>query len=196
MQKNNIKIEKAFIIGVMLKGYDKISISEHIKELRFLALTAGAETMGVSIQKRNKPDPATYIGKGKIKSITTHAITLNCNLIIINDDISPTQIKNIQIIAGNNIKVIDRTGLILDIFTKHARTKESKTQVELAKLEYLLPRLTRKWTHLERQMGGIGTRAGAGEAQIEIDRRLIRNRISKLKDDLKKIDKQRIIQNT
>ena len=103
-------------------------------------------------------------------------------------------IKNLQYIAGENIKIIDRTGLILDLFTKHAKTKEAKTQVELAQLEYFLPRLTRQWTHLERQMGGIGTRAGAGEAQIEIDRRLIRNKLSRLKSSLKAIEKQRNIQ--
>ena len=107
-----------------------------------------------TIQSRNKPDAATFIGKGKIDSIINQANELECDIIIFNNDISPTQIKNLQNIAGEDLKIIDRTGLILDIFTKHAKTKEAKTQVELAQLEYFLPRLTKQWTHLERQMGG------------------------------------------
>ncbi len=195
MQKNNDKREKAFLVGVILKGSSRIQIEEQLEELKFLADTAGADIIGKFTQNRSRPDPATFIGKGKAETIINQASELDCNLIIFNDDISPTQIKNLQKIAGETTKVIDRTGLILDIFTKHAKTKEAKTQVQLAQLEYFLPRLTRIWTHLERQMGGIGTRAGAGETQIEIDRRLIRNQIAKLKRELTAIEKQRKVQN-
>ena len=191
MPENKIKQEKAFLIGLTIDKISKIEINEQLIELEMLANTAGASILGKFIQNRYAPDPATFIGKGIIEKIRRQAEELDCNLIIFNDDISPSQIKNLQKVFGKNIKVIDRTGLILDIFTKHAKTKEAKTQVELAQLEYFLPRLTRHWTHLERQMGGIGTRAGAGETQIEVDRRLIRNKISKLKDELLKIQKQR-----
>ena len=195
MQKSNGKREKAFLVGVILKGSSRVQIEEQLEELKFLADTAGADIIGKFTQNRSRPDPATFIGKGKAETIINQASELDCNLIIFNDDISPTQIKNLQKIAGETTKVIDRTGLILDIFTKHAKTKEAKTQVQLAQLEYFLPRLTRIWTHLERQMGGIGTRAGAGETQIEIDRRLIRNQIAKLKRELTVIEKQRKVQN-
>ena len=195
MQKNKIKREKAFLVGVILKGSSRVQIIEQLEELEFLADTAGADIIGKFTQSRNKPDATTFIGKGKAQTIINQAIELECHLIIFNDDISPTQIKNLQKIAGETTKVIDRTGLILDIFTKHAKTKEAKTQVKLAQLEYFLPRLTRIWTHLERQMGGIGPRAGAGETQIEIDRRLIRNQIAKLKIKLTVIEKQRQVQN-
>jgi len=195
MQRSNVKREKAFLIGVVLKGSSSAQILEQLEEMEFLADTAGADIISKTTQSRNMPDPATFIGKGKTQAIINQAKELECELIIFNDDISPTQLKNLQKEAGENIKVIDRTGLILDIFTKHAKTKEAKTQVQLAQLEYFLPRLTRQWTHLERQMGGIGTRAGAGETQIEIDRRLIRNQISKLKRELAAIEKQRKVQN-
>ena len=168
MQRSNVKREKAFLIGVVLKGSSSAQILEQLEEMELLADTAGADIISKTTQSRNMPDPATFIGKGKTQTIINQAKELECQLIIFNDDISPTQIKNLQKEAGENIKVIDRTGLILDIFTKHAKTKEAKTQVQLAQLEYFLPRLTRQWTHLERQMGGIGTRAGAGETQIEI----------------------------
>jgi len=195
MQTNNDKREKAFLVGVILKDSSRVQIEEQLEELKYLDDTAGADIIGKFTQNRSRPDPATFIGKGKAEAIINQASELDCNLIIFNDDISPTQLKNLQKIAGDTTKVIDRTGLILDIFTKHAKTKEAKTQVQLAQLEYFLPRLTRIWTHLERQMGGIGTRAGAGETQIEIDRRLIRNQIAKLKRELTAIEKQRKVQN-
>ena len=194
MQKNSAKREKAFLVGTVLRGITLSQTEEQLEELKSLADTAGDNTLSISTQNRNKPDPATFIGKGKVERIINQSKELECNIIIFNDDVSPTQIKNLQKAAGDEIKVIDRTGLILDIFTKHAKSKEAKTQVELAQLVYLLPRLSRQWTHLERQMGGIGTRAGAGETQIEIDRRLIRNQISRLKKELKKIEKQRKVQ--
>jgi len=188
-------MEKALLVGIILGKENKKDIYDQLIELEQLANTAGANSLSTVFQHRKKPDPATYIGKGKLATILNQAKALNCSLIIFNNDISPSQIKNIQKEAGEFMKVMDRTGLILDIFTKHAKTKEAKTQVELAHLEYLLPRLTRQWTHLERQMGGIGTRAGAGETQIEVDRRLIRNHIIRLKKELKKIEKQRFVQN-
>ena len=189
-----IKLEKAFLISAIMNDNRKYNSKEDIDELKALASTAGAITVGQAFQNRKKQDPATFIGKGKAHTIFRQAEELGCGLIIFNNEISPTQIKNLQKLAGDKIKVIDRTGLILDIFIKHAKTHEAKTQVELAQLEYLLPRLTRQWTHLERQMGGIGTRAGSGESQIEIDRRLLRKHISKLKSTLKQIQSQRNIQ--
>ena len=194
MLKDKNKKEKALLVGAVMDCDRQINIDEQFKELQALAKTAGAITVGHSFQYRKKPDSNTFLGKGKSESIINQAKEMKCDLIIFNNDISPTQIKNLQKAAGEDIKIIDRTALILDIFTKHAKTRQSKTQVHLAQLEYLLPRLTRQWTHLERQMGGIGTRAGAGETQIEIDRRLIRNKISKLQKELKHIQNQRSIQ--
>ena len=188
-------MEKAFLISVSLSN-DRKNHEDDIIELKELARTAGATSVGESFQNRAKPDPATFMGKGKLTTVINQCKELECNLIILNNDISPTQLKNLQKEAGDEIKVIDRTGLILDIFTKHARTREAKTQVQLAHLQYLLPRLTRQWTHLERQMGGVGTRAGAGETQIEVDRRLLRNQITRLKKELKSIQKQRLTQNS
>ena len=160
--EKNIKLEKAFLVSAVFNTDRYINIQDQLDELEALALTAGAISAGTSIQKRHKPDPSTFIGSGKLKTIINQSRELNCDLIIFNNDIPPTQIKNLQKAAGEDLKIIDRTGLILDIFTKHAQTREAKTQVEVAQLEYLLPRLTRQWTHLERQMGGVGTRAGAG----------------------------------
>jgi len=192
-QKNNNR-ELAVTVALIPSDDTVMRINEELDELRLLSDTAGAEVVGCFTQRRNDVDAATYIGFGKVKEIVNQALELSCTLIIFNDEISPTQLKNIRKIAGEDIKVLDRTGLILDIFAKHARTREAKTQVELAQLQYLLPRLTRMWTHLERQMGGVGTRGGPGETQIEIDRRLITKRIIQLKSELTKIDKQRSVQ--
>ena len=182
--------EPALLVAAQFNNNQALNIETQLDELKLLAETAGAIEYDRIIQKRTKIDPATFIGKGKVSSIISNAKELKVNLIIFNDELSPTQIKNIQKLAGKNIKIVDRTGLILDIFDSHARTKEAKTQIKLARLEYMLPRLTRQWTHLERQMGGVGTRGGPGETQIEIDRRLIRNQIVRLKSDLEKIQKQ------
>ncbi|HIA29657.1 MAG TPA: GTPase HflX, partial [Candidatus Marinimicrobia bacterium] len=182
--------EKAVLVGVILPGMTKALMEEHLDELSLLAQTAGAEVVGRYIQRRDRINPTYFIGKGKAQQIVQQSQELDVQLIIFDDELSPSQIRNFLKIS-DSIKVIDRTGLILDIFQRHAQTRESKTQVELAHLQYLLPRLTRLWTHLERQMGGIGTRAGAGETQIEVDRRIIRDRIAKLRKDLKKIDKER-----
>ncbi len=185
--------EKVLLIGVISQVNNESVVKEHIQELCLLVKTAGAEVAGVITQKVSKINPATLIGAGKAKQIISQAEGIGAKIIIFDDELSPAQIKNYHKMS-KNIKILDRNGLILDIFKKHARTKEAITQVDLAYMEYLLPRLTRQWTHLERQMGGIGTRAGMGETQIEIDRRLIRTRISKLKKELKKIEKERVTQ--
>ena len=185
-----ISNEKVFLIGVVTGGLSPEVVEEHLDELELLTETAGAKTVGRFTQRVNRISPKYFIGKGKAEQIVNQAKMLDVNLIVFDDELSPTQVRNFMRLA-ESIKVIDRTALILDIFTQHARTREAKTQVELARLEYMLPRLTRMWTHLERQMGGIGTRAGAGETQIEIDRRLVRDRISKLQKEMKGIEKER-----
>jgi len=190
IEKKEIINEKAMLIGVIKPGNTEAMIKEHLDELELLAETAGAEVVGRVTQRVAKINPATFIGKGKADQVIEQSKELKVRLIIFDDELSPAQIKNYHKIS-EEVKVLDRSGLILDIFQKHARTKEASTQVDLAYLEYLLPRLTRQWTHLERQMGGIGTRAGMGETQIEVDRRLIRTRITRLKKDLKKIEKER-----
>ncbi len=182
--------EKAILIGVIHGELNLPTVEEHLEELELLAKTAGADVVGHVTQKLSRINPSFFLGSGKAEQIINQAKELGVSLIIFDDELSPAQIKNYSNLA-KDIKVIDRSALILDIFNQHAQTKEAKTQVELARLEYMLPRLTRAWTHLERQMGGIGTRAGAGETQIEVDRRLIRTRISKLKKELKKIDRER-----
>ena len=184
------KKEKALLIGVIYKQLNQLKVEEHLRELELLAKTAGAKVVGKVTQKLSRINPSYFIGTGKAEQIIKQAEELGVSLIIFDDELSPAQIKNYSNLV-KDIKVIDRNALILDIFSQHAKTKEAKTQVELAQLEYMLPRLTRAWTHLERQMGGIGARAGAGETQIEVDRRLIRTRISKLKKELTKIDKER-----
>ena len=184
------KSENAFLVGVLHGDQTTEVVKEHLSELKMLAETAGAKVVGQITQKLRKINPQYFIGKGKALQIIEQAKILNVKLIIFDDELNPGQVKNFLKLA-KNIKIIDRNGLILDIFQKHAQTREAKTQVELAQLEYILPRLTRQWSHLERQMGGIGTLAGMGESQIEVDRRLIRQRISKLKKELTYIEKER-----
>ena len=184
------KSENAFLVGVLHGDQTTEVVKEHLSELKMLAETAGAKVVGQITQKLRKINPQYFIGKGKALQIIEQAKILNVKLIIFDDELNPGQVKNFLRLA-KNIKIIDRNGLILDIFQKHAQTREAKTQVELAQLEYILPRLTRQWSHLERQMGGIGTLAGMGESQIEVDRRLIRQRISKLKKNLVHIEKER-----
>jgi len=190
IERNNVDQEKALLVGVIRPGTTESQIHEHLDELELLAETAGAKIAGRITQRVSKINPATFIGKGKAEELLNQAKELGVKLIVFDDELSSGQIKNYHKIS-ENVKVLDRSGLILDIFQKHAKTKEARTQVDLAYMEYLLPRLTRQWTHLERQMGGIGTRAGMGETQIEIDRRLIRTRISKLKKELTRIEKER-----
>jgi GTP-binding protein HflX len=193
IENKEISNEKALLVGVIIPGTTDTIIHEHLDELELLAETAGAEVIGRITQKVSRINPATFIGKGKAEQIIAQAKEMDVKLILFDDELSPAQIKNYHQMS-EKIKVLDRSGLILDIFQKHARSKEATTQVDLAYLEYLLPRLTRQWTHLERQMGGIGTRAGMGETQIEVDRRLIRTRITRLKKDLSKIEKERSTQ--
>ncbi|OGU58213.1 MAG: GTPase HflX [Ignavibacteria bacterium RBG_13_36_8] len=179
--------ERAILVTVKTRDVSKEIIEEHIDELVLLADTAGAETVIKIVQEKSSIDPAYFIGKGKAEEIAQLVEFNNINLVIFDDDLNPTQVRNLEKLI--NRKIIDRSGLILDIFASHARTNEAKTQVELAQLQYTLSRLTRAWTHLSKQYGGIGTK-GPGETQIETDRRIIRTRISKLKEKLSKIESQ------
>jgi GTPase len=160
---------------------------EHLNELALLADTAGADVLYRMTQERPTPDGALYLGKGKVEELKRHVEMLEIQTVIFDDDLSPMQVRNLE--KELAIKVLDRSSLILDIFASRARTREAKTQIELAQLEYLLPRLTRAWTHLSKQMGGIGTK-GPGETQIETDRRLVKTRISHLKEKLQEIERQ------
>lgn len=184
-------IERAILVALNTKEIKRELVEEHLEELEELALTAGAETVIKIIQDKYSADPAFYIGKGKAEELSSLVEINEIDLIIFDDDLSAVQVRNLERLI--NRKIVDRSGLILDIFASRAKTKEAKTQVELAQLQYLLPRLTRAWTHLSKQYGGIGTK-GPGETQIETDRRMIRNRISHLKEKLQKIESEREIQ--
>lgn len=195
VQKNMIEVdekprERAVLVGVIRPPIARWEVEEHLDELAFLADTAGAQVVKTVIQERKQIDPTYFVGRGKTQQLAALLETVEADLVIFDDDLSPAQTRNLE--KAFNRKVIDRSGLILDIFARRARTREARTQVELAQLRYLLPRLTRQWTHLSRQVGGIGTR-GPGETQLEVDRRLIRNRISVLESDLKNIEKQRTL---
>ena len=180
-------MEKALLIGIITqKQSEKIAL-ESISELEFLALTAGAKTKKKVVQKMLKQNSKTFIGKGKINEVKTFLESEKIDVVIFDDELSPTQLRNIERVL--NCKVLDRTNLILDIFAFRASTAYSRTQVELAQYQYLLPRLTNLWTHLSKQKGGIGMK-GPGEKEIETDRRVIRKKISLLKNQLKKIDTQ------
>ncbi len=183
--------EKAIAVAVATYHNPVNVVKEHLDELTLLADTAGADVLHRIIQERDRIEPATYVGKGKVAEIKSLAQSENISLIIIDDDLSPGQARNLE--EELDVKVIDRSGLILDIFAKRAKSSEARTQVELAQLEYLLPRLTRLWTHLSKQYGGVGTK-GPGETQIETDRRLARERISVLKKKLEQIKLQRATQ--
>ena len=183
--------EKAILIGVITPEQNKNQAEEYLDELAFLAKTAGAIPVKKITQKLAVPNNTTFIGKGKIEEVKEIAKEMEVELIIFDDDLSPVQLRNIEKVL--ECKILDRSNLILDIFAFRARTANAKTQVELAQYQYLLPRLTRMWTHLERQKGGIGMR-GPGETQIETDRRIINQKISLLKKQLEKIDKQKITQ--
>jgi GTP-binding protein HflX len=180
--------ERAILVGLVKRNQSRWQVNDFLDELELLAETAGAEVMERMVQERNTIDPAFMIGRGKVQELAQTAKYLDADLVIFDDDLTPAQVKNIESIC--KVKILDRSGLILDIFAKHARTREARTQVELAQLNYLLPRLTRHWTHLSRQVGGIGVR-GPGETQLEIDRRLIRKRIATLEKELHKIAGQR-----
>jgi GTP-binding protein HflX len=180
--------EKAILIGLITPDTTPEQVYEYLDELAFLAKTAGAQPIRNFTQRLKHPDTTTFLGKGKIEEVRVYAQEHCIELIIFDDALSPSQIRNIQKIF-ENCKIIDRSNLILDIFSSHAQTAQARTQVELAQYEYLLPRLTGMWTHLERQKGGIGMR-GPGETQIESDRRIIKDKIALLKKKLDKIDKQ------
>ncbi|PKP09168.1 MAG: GTPase HflX [Bacteroidetes bacterium HGW-Bacteroidetes-4] len=181
------EIEQAVLIGVINQEQDEQQVEEYLDELAFLTETAGAIPVKRFTQKLDKPHPKTFVGTGKINEIAAYVEEHEIKLIIFDDELTPSQLRNIERIF--NSRVLDRTNLILDIFAQRAQTAHAKVQVELAQYQYLLPRLTRMWTHLERQRGGIGLR-GPGETEIETDRRIIRDKISRLKEQLEKIDRQ------
>ena len=183
--------EKAVLVGIITSGQKEDEAGENLKELAFLTETAGGIPAKQFIQRMTVPNPATFVGTGKLNDIREYVKENGIDIVIFDDDLSPTQLRNIE--NTLECKVLDRTNLILDIFARRAQTSYAKTQVELAQYQYLLPRLTRLWTHLERQQGGIGSR-GPGESEIETDRRIIRDKIALLKEQLKKIDQQMAIQ--
>ncbi len=184
--------ERAILVGLITPTQDEARSAEYLDELAFLADTAGAEAVAVFTQKLDYPNPRTFVGKGKLEEIKKYIEDDgNIAMAIFDDDLSTKQVLNIERELG--VKILDRTNLILDIFAKRAQTAAAKTQVELAQYQYLLPRLTRMWTHLERQRGGIGMR-GPGETQIETDRRIILTKISLLKEELRAIDRQKAVQ--
>ena len=193
MQENLQHTEKAVFVGVVRQGEDERKVGEYLDELEFLAATAGAVGDKKFIQKVDRPDKSTYIRSGKLEEIASYAEENAIDYVIFDDELSGMQQRNIEKIV-KTAAVIDRTSLILEIFAQRARTSYAKMQVELAKYKYMLPRLAGMWTHLERQRGGMGTRGGMGETQIEIDRRIVKERISRLEGQLKKVDRQMAVQ--
>ncbi|MCX6353992.1 MAG: GTPase HflX [Candidatus Aureabacteria bacterium] len=183
--------ERAVLIGLEFGRNRRWDVEDHLSELSQLAVTAGAEVVQTVLQKLHAPNPAFYIGRGKAEELVRLREAERVDLIIFDDDLTPAQVKNLQDLIG--CRVIDRTELIMDIFAQHAKSREGKIQVELAQLQYMLPRLTRAWTHLSRQEGGIGTR-GPGEQQLEVDRRRIREKIDRLTEKLKDIARERATQ--
>lgn len=191
LEKEQTKFEKTVIVGIITGNQTEEKLNEYLDELEFLTTTAGGEVVKRFSQKLEKPNPKTFLGTGKIDEIAYYVKDNDISTVIFDDELSPSQQKNLNQILG--VKVLDRTNLILDIFAQRAQTSYARTQVELAQYQYLLPRLTGMWTHLERQKGGIGLR-GPGETEIETDRRIVRDRIALLKDKLKVIDKQMAVQ--
>ena len=191
IEKADLTYEKVVLIGIVTKGQDEEKLTEYLDELEFLTYTAGGEVVKRFTQKIAKPDPKTFMGSGKINEVKEFIEANEIGTVIFDDELSPSQQKNIQKVL--DIKVLDRTTLILDIFAQRAQSSYARTQVELAQYQYLLPRLTGMWTHLERQRGGIGMR-GPGETEIETDRRIVRDRISLLKKKIETIDKQMGVQ--
>ncbi len=191
MIETSVQKETAVLVGVIQHNETKERVSEHLDELEFLVETAGADTKKRFVQRLNQYDSRTFVGAGKLSEIQSYIKEHEIDIAVFDDELSPSQIRNIE--KELKCRILDRNNLILDIFAKRARSSYAKTQVELAQYQYLLPRLTRMWTHLERQQGGIGMR-GPGETEIETDRRIIRDRISLLKKKLIKIDKQKATQ--
>ena len=191
LEKDTKKIEKTVIVGIVTQKQDEEKLKEYLDELEFLTFTAGGEVVKRFSQKMERPNPKTFVGTGKIEEINHYVIENDISTVIFDDELSPSQQKNISKII--DCKILDRTHLILDIFAQRAETSYARTQVELAQCQYLLPRLSGMWTHLERQKGGIGMR-GPGETEIETDRRIVRDRIALLKEKIKTIDKQMGVQ--
>lgn len=183
--------EKAVLVGLITYHQNEQKVSEYLAELAFLAETAGAIPVRQFTQRADYPHPVTFVGSGKIQEIKQYVDDNEIGIVIFDDELSPKQLRNIE--KELQVKILDRTSLILDIFAKRAQTAHAKTQVELAQYKYMLPRLTRLWTHLERQRGGVGMR-GPGETQLETDKRIILDKISKLKEELIDIDRQKIVQ--
>lgn len=191
MEENLLELERAIVVSVITQDIDDSMVKEYLDELEFLALTAGIQSIKRFTQRLSSPNSKSYVGSGKLEEIRTFLEENEVNTVIFDDELSPSQLRNVEReFAGR--KIYDRTSLILDIFAQRAKTAYAKTQVELAQYQYLLPRLTRMWTHLERQRGGKGglNMRGPGESQLETDRRIILEKISRLKDQLKKIDRQ------
>lgn len=191
IESKKVTSEKAVLIGLITQHQDEKQAAEYLDELEFLTLTAGGVAVKRFVQKLDKPNPKTFLGTGKLDDVKAYIETHDIGTAIFDDELSPAQLRNIERIL--NCKILDRTNLILDIFAGRAQTSSAKTQVELAQYQYLLPRLTRMWTHLDKQKGGIGMR-GPGETEIETDRRIIRDKISLLKKKLGTIDKQMAVQ--
>ena len=191
LEKEIINFERTVIVGIVTQNQSEEKLTEYLDELEFLTYTAGGEVIKRFSQKLEKPNPKTFLGTGKMNEISTYIKEKNISTVIFDDELSPSQQKNISKIL--DCKVLDRTNLILDIFAQRAETSYARTQVELAQCQYLLPRLSGMWTHLERQKGGIGLR-GPGETEIETDRRIVRDRIALLKEKIKTIDKQMAVQ--
>jgi GTP-binding protein HflX len=189
---SSAKSRRAFLVGLILPGQPGFVVEEHLDELAQLADTAGIEVVGRAMQARKSPDPATFVGKGKAEEIGEAARAAGATLLVFDDDLSGSQAKNVS--EATKIEVMDRSALILEIFDQRARTREARTQVELARINYMLPRLTRQWSHLSRQGGGTGTRGGDGEKQLEQDRRILRARVRRLEADLEKIERTRATQ--
>ena len=187
MEKKDNFNEKTLLIGIINREQTQEKLDEYLKELEFLTKTAGGQVLKTFVQKLDKPNPKTFLGAGKLEEIKHFIDENHIDLVIFDDELSPAQQKNLEKIL--QVKIIDRTRLILDIFAQRAQTSYARTQVELAQYQYILPRLTGMWTHLERQRGGIGMR-GPGETEIETDRRIIRDKIALLKKKLTAIDKQ------
>lgn len=191
LEKEVINFERTVIVGIITQNQNEEKLTEYLDELEFLTYTAGGEVIKRFSQKLERPNPKTFLGTGKMDEISSYIKEKNISTVIFDDELSPSQQKNISKIL--DCKVLDRTNLILDIFAQRAETSYARTQVELAQCQYLLPRLSGMWTHLERQKGGIGLR-GPGETEIETDRRIVRDRIALLKEKIKTIDKQMSVQ--
>ena len=195
-QSTDIGRERAILVGVDHGGVGDWTVEESLGELRRLAETGGAQVVQVVTQRLDRPVPKTYIGSGKVVEIAALVDSLEADVVIFDDELTPSQQSNLEHALGEPTKVIDRTALILDIFGMHARTRAGRLQVQLAQLQYVLPRLRGMWSHLvgEQTRGGIGSRFGQGESQLEVDRRLVRRRIATLREELRRLERQRDVQ--